>query len=121
MADRGTKPVPFTLLQGRGAVRTTRHGTEDEQLAVAVGQPRIPRELALGKVGRRIWRDVCSRLQNARVLSPLDCYMLAVTCKLWEEYCEDPKAFPGTKLVQLRLYAEQFGMTPPARMKLRDA
>ena len=123
MASRGTKPIPLTLLRGKGTARKTRHGDADDQVQI---EPKIPspptvgQSQVLGRTGLEEWKHITRILANARVLTEADRMVLTQYCALGEEFLEAPKEFSAAKHTQLRMCEVELGLTPSARMRLRE-
>lgn len=123
MATRGTKPVPLKILQGKKTARKDRHGNADDQIQIEPKIPSIPRvghKFVLGPVGRREWKRITRILSAARVLTDADRMVLTQYCALSEKFLEDPKAFKAAEHTQLRMCEVELGLTPSARMRLRE-
>ncbi len=117
------KPIPFTVLQGRAQKRTTRHGTEDDQVKIEPKiptPPRVGRFQVLGRTGRKEWKRITKILSNARVLTEADRMVLTQYCALGQEFLEAPTDFSAAKHTQLRMCEVELGLTPSARMRLRE-
>jgi phage terminase small subunit len=115
----GQRAVPFQLLQGRGAVKVDRHGTEEQQVKIEPKLPRPPKD-ALTAVGRAEWRRICRVLKNSRVLTDADRTVLTQYCLLYQEMLEQLQDFQAAKHTQLRMCQVELGLTPSARMRLRE-
>ena len=123
MAKPGRKPIPLTLLQGRGTARTDRHGKDDDQIQIEPKiptPPRVGQSHVLGPTGRKEWKRITGILANARVLTEADRMVLTQYCALAEQFLEAPKEFKAAQHTQLRMCEVELGLTPSARMRLRE-
>ena len=117
------KTIPFNVLRGRRATRRHRHGTEQDQVKLEPRIPKLPRlghKSVLGPAGRKEWKRVTKILANARVLTEADRMVLTQYCALGEELLEAPTEFSAAKHTQLRMCEVELGLTPSARMRLRE-
>ena len=117
------KAIPLKLLQGKGTNRPTRHGDDGDQVQIEPkipSPPRVGQSHVLGPTGRKEWRRITGILANARVLTEADRMVLTQYCALAEQFLEDPREFKAAQHTQLRMCEVELGLTPSARMRLRE-
>ena len=112
MAQPGARPKPAAQRILSGTHRATRHGDKAE----ALGQSEASRN-AFGPLVRPDDMQDAARHAWSRYIEPcawLDASKepLAIAfCRLWQEFTEDPNAFTAARHGQLRLYAQELGLS----------
>ena len=117
------KSIPLNILKFKGTDRKARHGDAADQVQIEAKiptPPRVGRFQVLGQTGRQEWKRITKILANARVLTEADRMVLTQYCALGEEFLEAPLKFSAAKHTQLRMCEVELGLTPSARMRLRD-
>ena len=117
----GKKPTPTAILQNRGSRWANSRPNEPVYACGDVDCPDY-----LDKDGVSVWNELAPKLKTSRVLTDVDCRLLARYCQYWVMWLNEikkPKA--GRSEPDLERYANQcfkiereLGMTPSSRASL---
>lgn len=112
MADRGRKPKPAHL-----KVVTGNPGKRPPKEDVPAPEGEVVRPDFLKHRELELWNEYAPRCIEMGVLTPADELSFANWCVLQAEFETQKARMPAAMIAQLRIYAETFCMTAPARAK----
>jgi P27 family predicted phage terminase small subunit len=140
MGLRGPAPTPTKVLQLRGTFRQDRHGdpASEPELELLTVLPKAPR--FLGSAGRWEWHRIGPELIERGLLAKADLAAFAGYCAslsravdadnvirlegatmrcLQGEIARPEVAIARTSWAEVRKFAQEFGLTPSARRRVR--
>lgn len=140
MGRRGPPPTPTRVLQMRGTYRNDRHGGVEPTGRALVKVPPPPKELS--DAAKKFWRRVARHLITVKLLTDGDLFALEGYVLAYERATEaeaivrtegrtvttsqgkkrHPELVTAEKArADMRRYEQEFGLTPSARTRVKDA
>ena len=112
----GRRRKPTALHVVEGTFNATRHKDRDKEPQPS-GKVKKP-PFVKGR-SAKLWKQYAPDLEAKGVLTAWDVDMFGAWCCLMAELQIEPRLFTAAKLSQLRALASEFGLTPPARARLK--
>lgn len=120
----GRKPKTNAQKRAKGETRPSRQNKIDDENIIQFPQvddvPEAP-EWIYYDDGFELWNEIAPQLYKQKVLTKADVYALAHLCFLHGELVDNSRrgiGSPSASYAQLRLYFNEFGMTPASRTRV---
>ena len=123
---RGVKPLPSAVKEASGAYAKNPQRRNDREPQPAKGAPAIPDSVTQDPIALEHWRQISSQLDQMRVLTQADQFILEIHCMSYASWYRLKTAVPYKdttaehkhQALMLKTLTE-LGLTPSARTRLR--